>query len=256
MKVSNCYLVLLITLYSLSLQMPAQAAVIDISAVGFTSFAPDPIESGQRLTSFGYAYDFNKETNATVSAGFSFSITLSPNAAFGDIDDISLGTLNGASSPLGGISGHVSGTTSNPNGITSFQVPPETAPGEYNAFLLIAPRSPHVDPDSSDAIGQLSGTVTVGTKPGLAGDYNDNGVVDAADYTVWRNNLGGGTSLPNDDSPGVGQDDYDRWKTHFGETADSGALAGANAAVPEPATLVMFLLGMPTVLCRRRAPVS
>ena len=32
---------------------------------------------------------------------------------------------------------------------------------------------------------------------GLAGDYNDDGVVDAADYTVWRDNLGG-TSLLNE----------------------------------------------------------
>ena len=57
----------------------------------------------------------------------------------------------------------------------------------------------------------------------IPGDYNQNGIVDAADYTVWRNNLGSGTSLPNDDTPGVGQDDYTRWKTHFGQTAGSGS---------------------------------
>jgi hypothetical protein len=31
---------------------------------------------------------------------------------------------------------------------------------------------------------------------GLAGDYNSNGIVDAADYTVWRDTLGSGPSLP------------------------------------------------------------
>jgi hypothetical protein len=66
----------------------------------------------------------------------------------------------------------------------------------------------------------------------LPGDYNQNGTVDAADYTVWRNNLGSLTSLPNDDTAGVGPDDYDRWKTHFGESGGSGS--GAGSAVPEP----------------------
>jgi autotransporter-associated beta strand protein len=78
----------------------------------------------------------------------------------------------------------------------------------------------------------------------LAGDYNQNGTVDAADYTVWRNNLGSGTSLPNDSTDGVGQDDYEFWKAHFGETAGGGGSAGASpsqAAVPEPATLSLML---------------
>ena len=76
--------------------------------------------------------------------------------------------------------------------------------------------------------------------PVLTGDYNTNGTVDAADYVVWRNNLGSGTSLPNDDTPGVGPDDYNRWRTNFGRTAGSGS--GAIVAVPEPATLILMVL--------------
>ena len=81
----------------------------------------------------------------------------------------------------------------------------------------------------------------------LPGDYNGNGVVDAADYTVWRNNLGSGMSLPNDNTAGVGQDDYERWKTHFGETVGGAGSAGASpsqSAVPEPATLAAMLGGL------------
>ena len=74
----------------------------------------------------------------------------------------------------------------------------------------------------------------------VPGDYNQDGRVNAADYTVWRNNLGRSTALPNDDTPGVAADDYARWKTHFGETAGSGA--GGVAAVPESATLVLLSL--------------
>jgi hypothetical protein len=87
----------------------------------------------------------------------------------------------------------------------------------------------------------LSGVLSV--VAGLSGDYNQNGTVDAADYTLWRNNLGSGTSLPNDDTAGVGPDDYARWKSHFGEMAGSGATASHNtAAVPEPTAAVLVLV--------------
>ena len=49
--------------------------------------------------------------------------------------------------------------------------------------------------------------------------------------------------------------DYDAWKMNFGNVAASGSGAGTNAAVPEPATLVMFLVGMTTMLYRRHVVV-
>ncbi len=80
----------------------------------------------------------------------------------------------------------------------------------------------------------------------LTGDYNNNGVVDAADFTLWRD---GGT-LQNDPTPGVQPGDYDVWKSNFGNTLGSGtsylALGDsleANSAVPEPASFVTLLIG-------------
>ncbi len=75
----------------------------------------------------------------------------------------------------------------------------------------------------------------------LLGDYNEDGIVDAADYTVWRDNLGSSTALPNDDTPGVDLGDYDRWRAHFGETASSGSATalGSQQVVPEPTTLCL-----------------
>jgi hypothetical protein len=78
--------------------------------------------------------------------------------------------------------------------------------------------------------------------PALLGDYNQNGVVDAADFVVWRKNLGSGTALPNDDTPGVGPDDYTRWRANFGRTAGSGSGAtGFASAVPEPTNALLAL---------------
>jgi hypothetical protein len=76
----------------------------------------------------------------------------------------------------------------------------------------------------------------------LAGDYNNNGIVDAADYVVWRKGLG--TTYT--------QNDYNIWRAHFGQTAGSGSGALANAAVPEPATLEMLVVAAAGVSTRRR----
>ncbi len=70
----------------------------------------------------------------------------------------------------------------------------------------------------------------------LFGDYNGNGVVDAADYVVWRKGLGTTYS----------QADYSAWRSHFGQTAGSGsALPSAellSAAVPEPGSAGLLLV--------------
>jgi hypothetical protein len=78
---------------------------------------------------------------------------------------------------------------------------------------------------------------------GLPGDYNRNGVVDAADYVVWRDRLGSGTALANDDTPGVGADDYDRWRANFGLADEivAGLSSTPNAAVPEPSSTLLAL---------------
>jgi hypothetical protein len=77
--------------------------------------------------------------------------------------------------------------------------------------------------------------------PTLPGDYNANGVVDAADYTVWRDLPSGPGILANDATPGsVSASDYDVWKMHFGQAVGSGA--GATDAVPEPESIVLLAL--------------
>jgi hypothetical protein len=80
----------------------------------------------------------------------------------------------------------------------------------------------------------------------LTGDYNDNGVVDAADYTVWRDGLGARFT----------QADYDVWKANFGTNVygGSGAASSAASAVPEPSSVVLLLSALVTarLFLRRR----
>ncbi len=87
-----------------------------------------------------------------------------------------------------------------------------------------------------------NGNVVRIVAPPLPGDYNGDHVVDAADYTVWRDNLGSMNTLPNDligGEIGVGQ--YEQWKANFGAGS---AGAGSATSVPEPGALCHFVLGL------------
>jgi hypothetical protein len=75
----------------------------------------------------------------------------------------------------------------------------------------------------------------------LDGDYNHDGVVDAADYVVWRKNDGT-------------QEGYDRWRANFGAQSlaiGAGSGSSSNVTAPEPATLVLLMLAA-VVRCLRQ----
>ncbi len=97
-------------------------------------------------------------------------------------------------------------------------------------------------------MGILSVT-TLGAVLGVTSDYNNDGIVNAADYTVWRNNLGGDAAALAHRDPNnagvVSQADYDSWKANFGAVAGAGAGAvSASGAVPEPSTVVLACLAL------------
>ena len=94
-----------------------------------------------------------------------------------------------------------------------------------------------------------SGLISVASA-GVAGDYNGNGTVDAADYTVWRDHLGQSVTLPGDATPGmVTQADYDIWKSNFGNHAGSGS--GSSTTVPEPTSFTILFAGLLTLFSRQ-----
>jgi hypothetical protein len=76
----------------------------------------------------------------------------------------------------------------------------------------------------------------------LSGDYNNDGIVNAADYTVWRNNLGG-DSLPFNETESLGivdEADYAAWKSNFGEVAGTGSASALS--IPEPSGVLITLV--------------
>ncbi len=89
---------------------------------------------------------------------------------------------------------------------------------------------------------------------GIGGDYNSDGRVDSADYSVWRDSLGSTHLAADGDNSGiVDAGDYAIWRSNFGRVAASGSLANSQGQVPEPATLVLFAAGFVLIAAAKRA---
>ena len=113
---------------------------------------------------------------------------------------------------------------------------------------------------SSSMIGLDAFSYAVLVEP-IPGDYNQNGTVDAGDYTVWRNTLGSSSDLraDGDNSGTITDADYNIWKANYGATRGAGAssqLTDNLIGVAEPATNqlgVAMLLLLSLASCRRTA---
>jgi hypothetical protein len=205
-----------------------------------------------------FTYDFN-----LAFSGGSFSTSLSnfslkkirdqnndTDGLFGDPDNVDwtmATTLNGTTYPNGLI--FVNEDSGTANGETWRMSP------DGSGISLIADTIAY--PEASETSGVLDISTLVGYKPGsilltnnqgttssqtvlinpyaaLAADFNSDGIVDSADYVVWRK--GFGTIYT--------QDDYELWRTQFGRTPGSGAGSGLGDAttVPEPAAIGLSIV--------------
>lgn len=71
------------------------------------------------------------------------------------------------------------------------------------------------------------------------GDYNRNGVVDAADYVVW--------------SKGIATGNYATWRANFGESLSGAGAASFESGVPEPSSIALLAIaGVAIYLSRRK----
>lgn len=85
----------------------------------------------------------------------------------------------------------------------------------------------------------------------LAGDYNGNGTVDAADYTVWQDSFGSAVDLAADgNSNGViDAADFTVWQDNFGMTTS--VISTSLPAIPEPGSLTVVLMSSLSLICRK-----
>jgi dockerin type I repeat protein len=81
--------------------------------------------------------------------------------------------------------------------------------------------------------------------PFSPGDFNRNGRVDAADYSLWRSTFGSTSQLDADGNADgiVDAADYVVWRDHFTEVSAISAAIGT-LAVPEPPTLVAITIAL------------
>jgi hypothetical protein len=96
-------------------------------------------------------------------------------------------------------------------------------------------------------------TTIVLISDGLPGDFNRDGQVDAADYVVWRKQLGqtGNIAADANEDNVVDIKDYNLWRSNVGRTESAGT--GAFVAIPEAATSRLAFLAMFALILRRRS---
>lgn len=88
----------------------------------------------------------------------------------------------------------------------------------------------------------------------VPGDYNDNGVVDGADYVLWRHTqgeTGEGLAADSNNDNVIDEDDYLGWRENFGHAGlSSGSASGTvnPASVPEPAPVVLLIAAFVALL--------
>ena len=92
----------------------------------------------------------------------------------------------------------------------------------------------------------------VAAAPQEYGDYNRNGVVDAADYTVWRDSLGqmgAGLAADGNGNSEIDAGDYAIWAQFFGESLTAGGQSsGSSVAISEPVTSILLAVALSMLL--------
>jgi hypothetical protein len=242
---------------------PAKPFINNGNIVGMANF--------RRVTLAGYVkgvgnYD-NVDFTGTFAPGFSPATVNLGSAAYSGTLQIEIGGL----APGSGHDqlNHILGNgIANLGGTLEVALLPSFVPQENNSFTILTAMGGVVGTFADRVLPNLGGGLSwnvvynansvvleVLAAAGLPGDYNEDGTVDAADYTVWRNNLGSPTALPNDDTPGTGPDDYTRWKQFYGTSAGSGIggiVQATDITVPEPTALMAIMQAVIAVFSMRR----
>lgn len=124
--------------------------------------------------------------------------------------------------------------------------------GDFTSLSIFATELPWVEsatyeiiPNAIGALDVVRLTINNGVS-GLAGDFNNDGFVDARDYTLWRDRPSGLTLVANDPTP-LSFDAADRavWAANFGRSW----LGAPATPVPETRSVLIALVAI-VAICR------
>ena len=109
-------------------------------------------------------------------------------------------------------------------------------------------------PNSLDSAWRPTLVVTYLNPAPPTSDYSGNGIVDAADYVVWRKTLNlpaspAGSGADGNQSGTIDDGDFAHWRARFGNVVSG---IGSGAAVPEPGTALLCFAAAPLVFFPRR----
>lgn len=106
--------------------------------------------------------------------------------------------------------------------------------------------------NDESSLTSFQATITTSVRDKVLGDYNQDGTVDQADYTIWADSYGdtGDYMLADGNNDNIiDQGDYTIWADHYGDGAPP---ASPPLTIPEPATCLLLTLGIITCFSRRR----
>lgn len=220
---------------------PEQRAEIEAISADFNSLLSNRDQQDGDFGRWGGVLSFN------TSKTWNYNHTVAPSSGQNDLFSVALHEIGhaigfGTSDEWNDLI--VGGQYTGPNGIAANGSAPLLTSGHWGngvqstVFGGSTPQETAMDPNITvgtrklwttlDAAGlEDIGWEVVAPVLGLPGDYNDDGLVDAADYTTWRDNLG------TPDATGT----YSEWSTNYGASSNP----STSASIPEPSALVVIV---------------
>ncbi|TWT88517.1 hypothetical protein Mal64_20000 [Pseudobythopirellula maris] len=166
---------------------------------------------------------------------------------------------------------HIFNTTSNPGtGALSPSQLPDGAPIDWRMSRpdphATSDGDPNTPPTQNGTIEStkpvpygIRMTDNIGAPNYITGDYNGDGYVNAADFTVWRDALGEtATEFAHHPADGnhdfvVDMDDYDLWVANFGSPGVSAPAPAVGISTPEPGSALLAVIGLAIGVVSRRS---
>jgi hypothetical protein len=205
----------------------------DYTRVGFEDNAAS---AGAIDPSIRALYEDGLQNNLDTNTGAGLSLSIQgvvPNAKYAvkvwsyNPDN----TIYPTPTQFGPLSG--STTTGTTASITQTATPLPTSLNDYSTTIYVSSSTSTLDIHAAST-ANFGGTRLNAFALSLAGDYDGNNRVDAADYVIWRKspaNFGGAGG-------------YDAWRSNFGASIGSGSGSISGSPVPEPATWALAALGI------------